>query len=77
MEAQILTVMAVLALPAAVGLFVLWRDERKLRKECQSWLSDEINAHEKTKQALREAAARMRRENRDRVLGLIAGQRAE
>lgn len=56
---------------------VLWHKHYKELQETHKWLLDEIRAHEKTRHALREAAARMRRENRERVMGLIAEQRAE
>lgn len=60
---------------AFVGaLAALWLIHRELRQH-RSWLRDELTAHERTRQALREAAARMRRENRDRFLGLIEEQR--
>ena len=48
---------------------------RKRLHETRDWLRDEIDSHDRTKNHLKEAAARMRRENRERVLGLIEGQR--
>jgi hypothetical protein len=74
---EIIVILLTIGLPLVVVFPHMWHEERKRRKEYQDWLRDEINAHEKTRHALREAAARMRRENRERVLGLIAGQRAE
>lgn len=56
---------------------VFWHQHYKELQETRQWLRDEIGAHEKTRHALREAATRMRRENRERVMGLIAEQRAE
>jgi cytochrome c oxidase assembly factor CtaG len=73
----VVVVLLVIGLPLVVVFATMWHEERKRRKEYQAWLHDEINAHEKTRHALREAAARMRRENRDKVMGLIEGQRAE
>jgi hypothetical protein len=48
---------------------------RKRLHETRDWLRDEIEGHDRTKQHLKDAASRMRRENRERVLGLIEEQR--
>lgn len=62
----------VAAISAGYGWYGTWREKRDVEK----WLRDELTAHEKTKQTLREAAARMRRENRERFLGIIEEQRS-
>lgn len=59
---------------AALGLLV---STRAKLSDTEQWLRDELTAHEKTRQHLREAASRMRRENRERALGIIESQRAE
>ena len=48
---------------------------RKRLQETREWLRNEIDHHDRTKQHLKDAAARMRRENRERVIGLIEQQR--
>lgn len=58
-----------------IATAVLYWLELHAKANLRGWLDDEIKAHEKTKEHLREAAQRMRRENRERVLGLIESQR--
>lgn len=69
----------VLSLTASAGWvatsFFYWK-ACKQRDDAEHWLRKEAEAHERTRQTLREAAARMRRENRDRFLGLIEEQRS-
>ena len=69
-----------LSLTASAGWLVTsyfyWKT-CKLLDDTEQWYRKEAEAHERTRQTLREAAARMRRENRDRYLGLIEEQRGE
>ena len=64
------------ALLAVIVILALgWFFEAKSRGQYQKWLYDERLAHDKSRHAMREAAARMRRENRERLLGIIEEQR--
>jgi len=65
-----------LALVAAISAGYGWYDTWREKRDVEKWLRDELAAHEKTRQTLRDAAARMRRENRERLLGLIEEQRS-
>ena len=56
---------------------ILYYRECQKSADFQRWLTAEIQAHDKTRGHLREAAARMRRENRDRALGVIEAQRVK
>lgn len=64
-------VLAVLLIAALASNLSL----RKRLEETRDWLRNEIDSHDRTRQHLKDAAARMRRENRERVLGLIEQQR--
>lgn len=65
-----------LALVAAISAGYGWYDAWRSKVDVEKWLRDELAAHEKTRQTLRDAAGRMRRENRERLLGLIEEQRS-
>jgi hypothetical protein len=69
----------VLSLTASAGWvatsYFYWRACKRL-DDAEKWFRREAEAHERTRQALREAVARLRRENRDRYLGLIEEQRS-
>jgi hypothetical protein len=68
----------VLSLTASAGWvatsFFYWRACKRL-DDTEKWYHREAEAHERTRQTLREAAARLRRENRDRYLGIIEEHR--
>lgn len=69
----------ILSVTASLGWIVtafLHYQQTKRCREYESWLSIEREAHDKTRQALRDAAARLRRENRERFLGIIEEQRS-
>lgn len=68
----------VLCLTASLGWIVtafLLYQSTKRNNEFESWLNTEREAHERTRQTLRDAVGRLRRENRDRFLGIIEEQR--
>lgn len=54
---------------------LLYRSSKR-SDECESWLRSEREAHDRTRQGLRESVARLRRENRERFLGIIEEQRS-
>lgn len=70
----------VLSLTASAGWvatsYFYWQ-ACKREDEAYKWYCREAEAHERTRQALRDAAARLRRENRERFLGIIEEQRSE
>ena len=70
------TIFALITIAFAAALCGWWGTYDDLKKHKQ-WLREELTAHERTRQAARDAAARMRRENRERFLGLIEEQRAQ
>ena len=71
---SILIAIATTAVWGAIAVAVVWRHKEKNIALLTSALADEVRQHELTSKTLREVISRMRRERRERYLGIIEQQ---